>query len=236
MYCPQCGNMVAAGSRFCTNCGTKLDGVAERSQPTAGVVNEGRNFESGGNVGGSGRVGYSTRINDPFFARHLKSSGRGAVIGSVIMAVVVFVGYAVYGIKNNDTGWFGPAIGLSIMFLLIGAVSVLRQKKSKTWDGVVVNKKAKQKTRSDDDETEEYMQYTIYIRDERGKKHRMVFEDDQVRYDYFQVGDKVRHHAGLMTYEKYDKSQDSIVFCNVCGAVNNIDNDKCSRCKALLLN
>lgn len=35
-------------------------------------------------------------------------------------------------------------------------------------------------------------------------------------------------------YEKYDKSKDRIIYCNVCSMMNPIQNDRCKRCNNLL--
>ena len=53
-------------------------------------------------------------------------------------------------------------------------------------------------------------------------------------YDYFKVGDRVRYHPAFATYEKFDKSRDSIIYCNVCSMMNPVSNDRCERCANLL--
>ncbi len=58
----------------------------------------------------------------------------------------------------------------------------------------------------------------VHIKEDgNGKDHQLISEDDDTKYNYFQVKEKVRHHSGLNSYEKYDKSKDTIVFCNACG-------------------
>ena len=47
-------------------------------------------------------------------------------------------------------------------------------------------------------------------------------EDDDTVFNYYQIGDKVRHHGGLNSIEKYDKSGDEIIFCNACTYLNDI--------------
>ena len=54
------------------------------------------------------------------------------------------------------------------------------------------------------------------------KQHEITAEDDDTRYNYYQIGDRVRYHGSLRTYEKYDKSKDSIIFCNACASLNEI--------------
>jgi hypothetical protein len=52
-------------------------------------------------------------------------------------------------------------------------------------------------------------------------------------YDYLDIGDRVRYHPALETYEKYDKSKDEVIYCNVCRRGTRF-NDRCERCKNLL--
>ena len=52
---------------------------------------------------------------------------------------------------------------------------------------------------------------------------------------YFKEGDRVRHHAGLNTYEKEDKTNDTFIFCNACLTRNDIQEQVCHKCKCPLL-
>lgn len=80
------------------------------------------------------------------------------------------------------------------------------------------------------------MEYVVHIKEDgNGKDHQLISEDDDTKYNYFQVKEKVRHHSGLNSYEKYDKSKDTIVFCNACGTKCDIKKDVCFRCKSPLL-
>lgn len=226
MYCKHCGTVLPDDTRFCTNCGTQT-GNSPDSPPAAG----------------GGRIGYSQRIQDPAFARYLKNTNRWSAVFSVILAVAAVIGFTIYGeisreMENPQALFIG--LGIGGMFLLIALYTILTRKKSKTWDGVVVDKTIKEKTRrhdtgNNDSTIDYYTEYAVIVRDERGKNHRMTAEDDRTVFDYFQVGDHVRHHAGLNSYEKYDKSRDSIIFCNACGTLCQISDDVCFRCKCPLL-
>lgn len=221
MYCKHCGITVPENSRFCTGCGAQTDGVS--------------------NAGG--RIGYSPRIHDPAFARYLKNTNRWSAIFSLILAVAAVIGFYIYGETSGEMA--NPRalfIGLGIggMFLSVALYTILARKASKTWDGVVVHKTVKKKSRrqstgNNDYYIDYYTEYAVIIRDQRGKKYRLTAEDDNTRYNYFQVGDQVRHHAGLNSYEKYDKSRDSIIFCNACATLCDISDDFCRRCKCPLL-
>lgn len=73
------------------------------------------------------------------------------------------------------------------------------------------------------------------IRSEAGELYSISAEDDITRYQYYQIGDKVRYHKGLNTFEKYDKSKDGIIFCNACASLNDIRNDYCFRFRVIWL-
>ncbi len=160
-----------------------------------------------------------------------------------MLAAAAVIGFYIYGETSREMEKLQAMfIGFIIggMFLLIALCSIIARKRSKTWDGVVVDKTIKEKTRSyepgkNDSSIYYYTEYVVIVQDERGKKYRMTAEDDTTVFDYFQVGDRVRHHAGLNSYEKYDKSRDSIIFCNACATLCQINDDVCFRCKCPLL-
>lgn len=226
MYCKHCGTAFTDNTRFCTGCGVQM-GDPPDTCPAAGV----------------GHIGYSERIHDPTFAGYLKNTNRWSAIFSVILAVAVIIGFYIYGetsreMENPQAMFIG--LGIGSMFLLVALYTIIARKRSITWDGVVVDKTVKKKSRrqssgKDDYYIDYYTEYAVIVRDERGKTHRLTAEDDDTRYNYFQVGDRVRHHARLNSYEKYDKSRDSIIFCSACATLCDINDDVCWRCKCPLL-
>jgi hypothetical protein len=132
-------------------------------------------------------------------------------------------------------------LGIGGMFLAIALLQVLGRKTSKTWDGTVINKKIssrRRKKRTGDGGYYwmNYTEYVVFIKDDRGKGHEIVVEDDNTLYNYYQIGDRVRHHGGLNSYEKYDKTGDRIIFCNACASLCDINDEVCFRCKCPLLN
>jgi len=193
------------------------------------------------------RVGYSKKITDPAFTRYIKQSKSWSLIFSLILSVVAVSGFFIYGehsvdMENPQALYIGLAIGG--MFVLIALLQNLSRKRSKTWDGVVADKKIENKNRRKqiagsenikDYYWEDYTLFTIVIRRNSGKNHEIIAENDDTMYNYYQIGDKVRHHAGLDTFEKYDKSKDSIIFCNACAYLNDIEDDYCYKCKCPLL-
>jgi hypothetical protein len=94
------------------------------------------------------------------------------------------------------------------------------------------------KTRHRGGENESYQTYTEFttvINTDAGKKKKIVERDSgRLMYDYLTVGDRVHYHPMFGTYEKYDKSKDRIIYCNVCSTKNLIQNDRCKQCNNLL--
>ena len=222
MYCKTCDSALPPQASFCSACGSP---VAE--QRLAG-----------------GGVGYSPRINDPAFTRYLKNTNRFAGLFAVLLAFAAVVGFTLAGKFHvdgisNPTGFY-IGLGVGCMFLLIALLTTLGRKSSRTWDGIVVDKTIQKRTRQvqsgDDYDTRHYLEYTVLIQQAAGGKlHRLAVADDDTLYRYYQVGDHVRHHAGLNSYEKYDKSADRVIFCNACATLCDIELDHCPRCGCPLL-
>jgi hypothetical protein len=188
-------------------------------------------------------IGFSQRINDPAFKRYQKNRTLWTVYFTIGISMIAVIGFYLYGvysqeIDNPEATYVG--IIIAGMFLLIAFYQIINYRISGTWDGVVIDKKNEQRQRkmyTTDEEYnwEEYKVYTIIIQSDKNKLHTMRSEDDTTMFNYFQIGDRVRHHGGLNSFEKYDKSKDTIIFCNACGSMNNIEEDHCIRCHCPLL-
>jgi len=225
MYCKFCGTNLPENAAFCGACGAQ---AASCGQPASAA---------------GGRVGYSPKIHDPAFSRYLKNTNRWAALFSAVLAVAAVVGFFIAGqigvenMENPQALYIGLCIGA--MFLAIAFFQIMGRKRSRTWDGTVVDKTVKQKSRQKESGneyyTQHYTEYVVLIRSEDGKEHRICTEDDDTVFHYYQIGDRVRHHAGLNSYEKYDKSRDSIIFCSACRTLCDITDDVCPRCKCPLL-
>ena len=221
MFCKRCGKAMRRDSELCSACGA---GPSWRSTKRGGI-------------------GYSINIHDPAFSRYIKNSKRWAMYFAFGLSIAAVVGFFIYGevsseIDNPEALYIG--LGIGGMFLTIAALQVIFRNRSRTWDGVVVDRTVtgKSRTRNSDDDgyTEYYTEYAVTVREDRtGKTHQLTAEDDDTRYNYFKVGDRVRHHAGLNSYEKYDKSQDGILFCNACASLCDIEDECCFRCGCPLL-
>lgn len=188
-------------------------------------------------------IGYSSKINDLEFDKYILNTSKWSAIFSVIIAVIAVIGFFIYGetsheMDNPQALLIGIAIGS--MFILIALYQIISRNKDSTWDGIVTEKTTERKQRNQNSSNDDYYvnyyrEYKVTIIDEHGKSHTLLFEDDDTVYNYYKVGDRVRHHKGLNSYEKYDKSNDTIIFCNVCGSLNDIKDDYCFRCNCPLL-
>lgn len=187
-------------------------------------------------------MSYSKRISDPAFTKYIANSNKWSFYFSLILAVSAITGFYIY--DENSSEMDNPEaiyIGLSIasMFVLIAMFQIFFRSKSTTWDGVVFDKKKILKKRNiglgDDKCWQEYMEFTVFIHNETGEVFKISGDNDDTLYNYYKIGDKVRHHKGLNSYEKYDKSNDSIIFCNACAHKNDIKDDHCFNCKCPLL-
>lgn len=103
----------------------------------------------------------------------------------------------------------------------------------------MIDKKVKKKTENqgsgDDTYYSSYLEYSIKIKGDHGKKKILKWKNNTTIYDYYEVGDQVRYHGQLKSFEKYDKSKDEIIFCKACFTKCNIVDEFCSRCKCPLL-
>lgn len=227
MLCPHCGTDSEKNVRFCVACGKALPESTQKS--------EGR---------GENLIGFSPRINDPAFARYIKNSKRWSYLFAGILAIIAIAGFYIYGetsteMDNPQALYIG--LGIGGMFLVIALLQSIGRNRSTTWDGAVVDKKIENKRRkkhsgNNDYYWERYTLYTVVLKSDDGKTvTESSAEDDDTVYNYYQVGDRVRHHGGLNSFEKYDKTGDSIIFCAACASLNDINEDACFRCHCPLL-
>ena len=230
-FCANCGTELDAEARFCVKCGKA---VANQSHKTDSISNNNM----------PGLIGFSERINDPEVIKEIeerKKKGRGCIIIGIPLPLIIFlvVSFATEEVSRMDALVFGG--GMSVVFLLFYLFSNFLSNSKRSWDGVVIDKKSKNKSRRfRDGEVQNYVEYTIYFRTDSGKKKLDVSRSNDAPdyrdyYDYLNIGDRVRYYPQLsFKYEKYDKSHDSIIPCMFCKTMNDIQDDRCEACKSLL--
>jgi len=225
MYCTKCGNPLEKNADICPVCHNGMNQENQSTQQTENLR------------------GFSIRINDPLFAKYVKNSNRWAAIFSIIIAVIAIVGFYIAGevgneMDNPESLFVG--LGVGGMFIIIAIFQIFGRNSGKTWDGTIEDKKIKKKTeRHDygdgDVQYDKYLEYSVFVRSDRGKRYVIRTRDDDSRYNYYNIGDRIRYHGKLSTYEKYDKTGDKFIPCNACGTICDISDEYCFRCKCPLL-
>jgi len=242
MFCTNCGSKLESDSVFCSSCGEKVVGIAAgeeiQSHAESAAIASSKPKEASNNL-----VGFSPKINDPAFKKYLKNSNQWSFFFSLGLAVIAIVGFYIAGeleadgLSNPESLYIGCAIGT--MFITIAIFQILGRKRSKTWDGQVIDKtvknKAKEVKSGGGSYIKRYTEFTVFVRSDGGKKYVISVDDDDTLYNYFNVGDRLRYHGGLNSYEKYDKTGDDIIFCAACSTLCDIKEDTCYRCKCPLL-
>jgi len=225
MFCYNCGNKLPEGALFCANCGTQV------GQDQANSVAQPRGDQQPRNL-----VGFSELYNHPEILEAARSNRKSSILFMWILVIVPLIGFPIAGLLMDDFP-FGESLvigtGIALVMLIINLLALRRAKKP-MWEGVVTNKFKKEKYEDRDDSSRTYTEYTVAITTDAGKKKTIVERRSRAMYDYLSVGDRVRYHPKFGTYEKYDKSKDRIIYCNVCSMMNQIQNDRCKRCNNLL--
>jgi ribosomal protein L40E len=264
MFCPNCGNKLPEGAAFCSGCGAKTQSGAPGVCTACGAkLPDGAEFCIGCGKAvnsatsepmephhvatpappqsGAGLVGFSDKCNSPEILAAAQKNKKSSIGCMWILVFVPLIGFPVAGLLVDDFP-FGESlvigVGIALVMLVVNLLA-LRKTKQPMWEGVVVNKYSKEKSEhrgGEDDNWRTYTEYNTIINTDAGKKKTIVEKDSgRHMYDYLSVGDRVRFHPRFGTYEKYDKSKDRIIYCNVCSMMNPIQNDRCKRCNNLLL-
>ncbi len=190
----------------------------------------------------TGLVGFSERCSSPEILAAAQKNKKFAVGCLFVLVFTPLIGFPIAGLLMDDFP-FGESLvigtGIALVMLIINLLA-LRRTKRPVWEGTVVNKYSKKRsehkrTDGESDTYTTYTEYTTVITTDAGKKKTIVEKDSgRHMYDYLSAGDRVRFHPMFGTYEKYDKSKDRVIYCNVCSMMNPIQNDRCKRCNNLL--
>ncbi|HHU48299.1 MAG: zinc ribbon domain-containing protein [Caldicoprobacterales bacterium] len=236
--CTACGAELPEGTAFCIGCG-KAVGQAAPGPAAAGQAPTYIPSQAAAcapSQGSAGLVGFSDRCHSPEILAAAEKNRKYAIGFMWVLVFVPLIGFPVAGLLIDEMP-LGESVIIGLVLSLVMLVMNLlrlRSAKQPMWEGVVVNKYSKIEYKHRD-QSESYTVYTTVIHTDTGKK-KTINERDSRRhmYDYLSVGDRVRYHPRFGTYEKYDKSKDSIIYCNVCTTMNPIQNDRCKRCNNLL--
>lgn len=183
-------------------------------------------------------VGWSPVADSPEILETIRKSKKSSLGWAVVLTLLFPVGFLIAGVVSDEVPLkealiIGCGLGLCILTINLWRFAGMKRR---GWDGAVVKKMEKRRYKRDDDgSSQSYTEYIVLIRTDGGKKKKIVERKrDREMYDYLDIGDRVRYHPALETYEKYDKSKDKAIYCNVCRQRNPISNDRCERCSNLL--
>ncbi len=262
MLCLNCGSRAPEGAVFCMDCGAKLGGAGaalcsncgtEIPQDALFCVHCGAAARSGAENPPEGHgvpprqdadaqrrqlIGFSKYAQHPEILAAAKGNKKASLIFVWGLALAALIGFPAAGWIREDFP-FGEAliIGglLFLLAILIGVYALCRAKRP-VWEGTVVNRYSRERREHrGEDYAHSYTEYTTVIRTDAGEKKTIVEKDSRrYMYDYLAIGDRVRYHPSFSTYEKYDKSHDRMIYCNVCAMRNPIEHERCKRCHNLL--
>ncbi|NLA85976.1 MAG: zinc ribbon domain-containing protein [Clostridiales bacterium] len=240
--CTACGADIPDDAEFCINCGTAANTAGTPTATVPSVPPQAAYAMPPQSSGAQhmGLVGFSERCNSPEILAAAQKNKKFSIGCMWILVFVPLIGFPIAGLLIEDFP-FGESliigVGIALVMLVVNLFALQKTKKP-IWEGTVVNKYKKEKYEhrgSDDDNYRTYTEFTTVITTDAGKKKTIVERDSgRHMYDYLSVGDRVRFHPKFGTYEKYDKSKDRIIYCNVCSMMNPIQNDRCKRCSNLL--
>ncbi len=225
--CSACGTALPDGSAFCANCGAAVSAAAPAPAasppPTKG--------NTIGPMGGASLVGFSDVYYSPeiqeIVRKKLKMSGK-LILAVLILPNIIFpvASLIIDDYPMRDAVFYG--VGLSVVLTLFYLIFHTRLRKP-IWEGQVIKKGKDYRHRHKDSDSTVPV-YTTVIRRDSGKKETLTEWEREVWYSYFSAGDRIRYYPALESYEKYDKSRDRVIYCNVCLTMNPIHSSHCKQC------
>lgn len=254
MNCQECGRPWPEGAAFCPNCGRKKQEVGRGACPNCGqgLTQEvtfcpscGKPLQEDVSLAkqpareSSFSQGFSPRYQDPEIleaARAQRSSARGC-LWMLAWPPLLFFSLAGLLIEGYPLGE-GLIIGTAVALLMIVIhIFALKSSNKPVWEGVVIDRYSKEKRRHDRKTggSIRHWELNTVIRKDRGEKITLSERSGEGHlYDYLAVGDRIRFHPAFGTYEKYDKTKDTYLYCNVCRMLNPMERERCKRCNQYL--
>ena len=187
----------------------------------------------------SGLVGWSVHSGAPEILEAAEKNRKSTMGCAWVLLIVFPLGFLLAGLfmdemPLNEALVIGAILGITMFVINLVRIKDL---KKPMWEGVVTAKfhKERREHKRGDDSFRHYTEFTVVIKTEMGKTKRIVERDSRREmYDYLAVGDRVRYYPAFDSYEKYDKSNDDVIYCNVCRMMNSIESNRCKRCNNLL--
>lgn len=238
MICPKCGKSLPADAKKCRYCGQD-QGLPYTEEQSGGPDMKSEKKEESA----AGYIGWSSLYFQPDVQKYVSKKKRVALRRALYIVVLPFIIFFALGLvfpQLNTTVFMWIGIGLSLLMIPF-VVRRYIQLATPVWEGEVISKseekRAYRQSKKEKDSNEQaitYIEYKVNIKKDDGKLFKLSDKNKSVYYDFFNVGDRVRCFPIFETYEKYDKTKGSFIFCLVCGQKNPIENVQCEACKAML--
>lgn len=224
MICPNCGMSIRDGSRFCEECGARLDGQADSPSDAFYGYEAGLSRPA---------PGYSRKLESEAVLAALKKQRKSTRIVGLVVILLPLLAFGVYGtVSDGMELWqalFAGVVISVIMAITVLAVS-LHKKLAKPFEGTLTRKKHTRRVHRDNAGFRQSRHdYILYITDADGKRHKK--HTAVTIFNYLNEGDRLRYLPQFpIPFEKYDKSRDAEIPCLFCGRMNPTEKDNCSFC------
>lgn len=226
------------GDFYCSHCGARAEAGVKKC-PACGSLYSGKRKYAGIPALGAGGIGWSDRTKDPRFARYNKNYRIYSYIWATALSILVpIVLLATGDLDWDNEGKLVILVIISVFWVFaLGFLFLNRERNEPDWEGIVEQKSYGQRKRSNKKGSNWYTEYVVSIRCSDGSIRTLKYEDDSTKYDYFREGEHLRYHGNkhLKYIEKYDKTNDEILFCAKCGWMNDVRGNYCSACGCPLL-
>ena len=225
--CMACGAALSENAAFCTNCGAAVNAAA----PTQTASPPPKKGNTLGPMSGAGLIGFSDVYYTPeiqeVVRKKLKMYGK-LILAVMILPSIIFpvASLIMDDYPMKDALYMG--IGLSVILTLF-YLAFRRRLRKPIWEGQVIKKDMDYRQRHKDSDSTVAVYTTVIMRDS-GKKETLTEWESGFWYSYFSAGDRIRYYPALESYEKYDKSRERVIYCNVCLTMNPIHSDRCKQC------
>ena len=163
-------------------------------------------------------VGWSRVADSPEMLETIKKNKRSSLGLALVLTLLFPIGFLVAGLFSdemplNEAIIIGAVLGLLVLIINLWRFANMKQR---AWNGVVVKKLEKRRYENNENTSPSYMEYIVLIKTDQGKTKRIAGRKwDRDMYDYLDIGDRVLS-SRPGDNEKYDKSKDEVIYCNVC--------------------
>ncbi len=219
MFCSTCGNLFNSHDRVCRIC----------SQSNQRKPNNQK------------QIRFFTKCKKQLYEGQLFHTMNRSRLLAVSLSLVLLIGFGLYGVLSSTMSFLDAisiAALLGTVFVGLTYFNEYKVDRNSAWDGVVIDKKQLIKDEyqitNNVRHLKQHVEYQVIIEKEEGEKHVVLHQDNDAMYRYYNIGDRIRYHTNLKSYEKLNQSRETIIFCSVCAKKNDITDHVCQNCQSPL--